>query len=203
MPAASMTGSIRLKLPVISTTLAMAVSGDWVAAAKTPAHGHDRIDGRRPDNRSEDVVDGHSEGHAPRRPGEQRRGEHPARATDREGEAGCHDLAHHENGNQPQDVVAGDDLVHHRVAHAVHLGQGQEKHTERHTADRRASPFGTAFPKSVDQTLETVQKGLEPDSDESGQEPEHANQQVGGVMSDREIVRYLRRRRVPSRRRRD
>ena len=36
MPAANMTGSTRVKLPVISTTLAMAVRGAWAAAAKTP-----------------------------------------------------------------------------------------------------------------------------------------------------------------------
>ena len=64
IPQASMIGSVRVKLPVISTTLAIAVSGAWAAPANTPPIATTRVHRRRPDRRSEDVIDDHAEGHA-------------------------------------------------------------------------------------------------------------------------------------------
>ena len=97
----------------------------------------------------------------------------------------------HEDDDEPQRVLAGERLAHHRVAHAVHLWEREQHQAERDAADRGARPFRAALPEFVDEVLEPVQEGLEADADQPGREREHGHEQVGAVDRDNEVVRHL------------
>lgn len=107
---------------------------------------------------------------------------------DGEGEAGGHDLADEEQQDQSDHDVAGDDRVHHRIADAVHLGQREQDEAQDGAADRRACPRGPALPHAIDVVLEGVEDRLEAQADQSGDDRQHAHEQVGGVVGYREVV---------------
>ena len=84
---ASITGRVRVKSPVISTTLASEVSGARAAEANTAPIATTAYRAGCPAAGAEQVVDDLAEGHAGGDADEQRRGEHPAGPADAHGQA--------------------------------------------------------------------------------------------------------------------
>ena len=190
IPQASMTGRVRVKLPVISTTLAIAVSGAWAAAANTPPIATTAYSAGGPTAGPNTWWATSAEGHARHRPDEQRRGEHAAGAADRERQAGGEDLADQEQEDQPEHDVAGDHLVHHRIADAVHLGQRQQQQRRARRRRPRGAPIrdgpSTARRRSPPASTGTV---LKPSPISPAASAEHRDEQIGGVVGDRQVVR--------------
>ena len=85
---ASITGRVRVKSPVISTTLATEVSGARAADANTAPMPTTAYRAGWPGGRAEQVARDLAEGHAGGGADEQRRREHTTRAADADGQAG-------------------------------------------------------------------------------------------------------------------
>lgn len=110
---------------------------------------------------------------AEHRADEQRGREDPAGPADPDGQARGHDLADEKQRQEAECVPTLDALLQYRVAHPVHLRQGEEEEAEEESAGDRAQPFWLAPPRPVAGIFHGVESFCEPDRNETCREPEH------------------------------
>ncbi len=193
MPVVSITGRVRLKFPVISTTLAVAVSGACAAAAEHrrpwPATANTAANG---DARPEEMLADHPERHPRGCAGEERGSEHAAGPADREGQAGRDHLAHHEHHQEPQHHVARPPSGSSPGSRPRTSGGGPavgRRAPAPPTAGRAHS--GRPFQSRSTRSSDLYRKVLNPKPISPATTPEHGDQQVAGGVRHDEVVRDL------------